>query len=379
MILNDDCCLKISEYLSLHDMANAKVAFRCLRYLADMEFERRTRGSLELKWCTEEQISNDLQLLKNFGPFIKDLFIHYNLKKTNKIEWNEVFSAITCCNDLRSLTLSGDTVRFIKNDYGNHIKRIIKNVKSFSLVHSCHNSDESYDDFTSDFSKCQKSAAITLGSPSQSRPVLRHTMFHSKFTKPKIKNSFKFVVDHIIDIQLKRIKITIHTPAIESLFRILSLSSLECLHVEITTDIYPLLEVISASNSINVLTLKAKLKSLDIMLLGQMNRLNILQLHSDTQIAVISEYGALLHLSANENLEHFLFLCITEPIDDVKFQKIVNTRKCSPAAKCLHLCLPQKIHSETMLIIPSEMLEANKQTIKFVDFSNCNNLYKDLL
>lgn len=374
LMLNDDCLLEIFKYLSLHDLANFKEIYRSLGDVVDVQFIRITRGSIYLS-C-DANTNKNLQIIKQFGSSVRRLTLHYLILRSiswYSPEWSEIFSTINeHCNNLKSLTVTTITqadVRLIAN--------ILKNVKRIYL--GSYSLDVPLE-IVNILSYCENVSSITLYSKInvnlQPKIFQRNQNLLRLELNETIKDSnLKTIVDNLMNSRLEEFYVSVKaiTSSDGNLFELLRLNYLKrlCIYCY-SLDIGPFLRNVDAFHSLNVLSLSnAILNGNDVVTLARTTRLKVLKLGPFSRCATSSSFECVLDLCGNKNFEHLIFLCYShrniDTMDAAKYLELVEKRNASTAEKCLHLTLNHDIHVACLNSIRSELLEANKGTIKLID------------
>lgn len=390
-MLNDYCFHEIFKNLSLRDLANFKESCRRFATVADMGFYRKTLGSLffdcqenidqkPLHW--DDKVSEALRMMKLFGRFVNRLTI--GCDRLDGTKWSEIFEIINehCNEKLKSLVLFGDTIGLIKEADVVLIADVLKNVETIQLGPYFDYNDSK--EFINILSRCENARSIILASHIST--TVHKTIFQKNVNLIALEligsitdSDFKLIVDNLMNTRLEEFTVGIswlpssRTVPGGNLSQILRLNHLKriCIHCY-HMDINPFLLTVDASKSLNVLSLSGAL--LDISALVSITRLKVLKIGFDCSF-VENLLTSVLVLCGNKNFEHLLLLCYKDAIDEETFLGIVAERKASTAGHCLHLTLSHEIYTESLMAIPSYLLQENKKTIKLIDGDDRNYEY----
>lgn len=382
LMLNDDCFLEIFKYLSLIDLANFKDTYKSLGAVVDMEFTRKTKGSLE--FCYPATIPDVLEITKQFGSSIVRLTI-------SSKNWSEIFSAVGvhCTEKLKSLSVIGMGVERIKEADVSLIADVLKNIETLNInVHSRYSAFLGYGDggsneFFSILSHCKKAKSIELFHAMGMD--LPQTIFQRNTNILMLKMRgwtnacyLKPIVENLMHTPLQELIVkAVDTDSIKGLLELLRLRNLKRLSVYCGySNANDFVRNVDALDSLTRLSLSSveRLDETSIAKLGRMTRLTVLQLiecYFNTGF-----FETLVVLCENENLEHLRFLCQpmdVDAVDKVNFLKLIEKRKA--AENCLHLTIWKPAYIASVEAITPELLESNKGTIKLIDIENCNYEY----
>lgn len=380
LMLNDDCFLQMFKYLSLFDLANLKKTYSSLAVVADMEFRRKTRGSLSLDFDDEEHLDEMFLITKQFGSSVGHLAISYH--SFGEPQWSEIFTVICehYTERLKSLSLSGEALGIIKEDDILLIADILKNIETIEIDTYAF---DSLNHFFTILSICYNARSIILDFEIDIE--IPKTIFQKNKNLVSLKlftyikdSDLKQIVENLMNTRLEELFLMIMSPNSigGNLSEVLQLNYLKRLSVECCYwDFNPFLRNVNPFSSLNLLSIRfATLDQESIDILGRISPLKVLQL-----MECSSHLESLLVLCGNKNFEHLRFLCDIMDfgaIGKVKFMKIIESRKA--AGNCLHLTLWYKFHIASLNAIPSEFFEANYDTIKLIDRHNRKYEYCDL-
>lgn len=364
LMLNGFCFLKIFKHLSTYALANFKEAYGSVGAVVDMEFTRRTRGSLDFEWEEEECIDADLQLIRQFGPTLKCLEICYGSSSSTK--WSRILSVIgkNCSEKLENFTLSGN-MWYIENADALLIAGILKNVTKLTLRNSYYSRNEVPHDFIGILSHCEKATSISLHS--LGGIDVHKTMFQTnknlqdlELIGPIRDGGVKIIVDNLTNAPLRYFLRFGGNFFRIYRFNVLKHCAIDCSFVNLNS----FLRDVNAFHSLNVLTLiRARLDERNISTLRRMAKLKVLEL-----VLTESRFKSLLDLCGNKNLEQLIIFFYREVVTEEKYLRAIEIRKASKAEKCLHLTLRPQVYDEAIRVLPSELLKANEKTIKLTSY-----------
>lgn len=375
MTLDGNSFLEILKHLSLIDLVNFKKTYPFVGDVVDMDFLRKTRGTLS--FYDKRTIDEALQILEQFGPFVSDLRFEY--KKLDGIEWSEIFSVVQeyCVENLKHFSLCGDAVRLIEKTDVLLIVDILRNVESFKLINwnkECQWSD----DLIQILSHCENVRDVTIVSLSgiidipatifQVNKNLVTLQWFGRLTGSGL-NAILGSLEHtcIEKLILQSTKLNLNEHESLSQFHRLSCMKILCIDCN-QVDLDTFLQSLKSSQALNDLTLcNARLNEDNVTALGEMTQLKALKLDANCVFATSSHLESMLVLCANKNLKSIQLLCYGHTIDRTNYLKIVAKRRISTAAKRLRLILRHEVFAGTIQEIPHELLQANATMLELVD------------
>lgn len=131
LMLNDYCLLEIFKYLSLHDLANFKETYGSVGSLADIDFNRKTRGVL--LFAREETIHEALQIVKQFKASVNYLTFYYKSMRQTRL--SDIFTAVNgqCGEQLKKLEVCGSATGLTKEGFVLSIKVNLMYSRTFDI------------------------------------------------------------------------------------------------------------------------------------------------------------------------------------------------------------------------------------------------------
>lgn len=372
LMLNDHCLLLIFKHVSLLDLANFKEVCGWLSSATDMEFTTKTRGTLSLEWEENRKIDEDLQIIKQFGEYVERLSVSYSI--SHEARWSEIFSVINehCSETLKALVLRGSAIGVMEAEIL-MISNILKGVESIELGY--------FVDYKNVLThcKCVKSIQIfssTDGFDVQNIFLQNENLLQLMWFGRIRSDDFETIVDSLMNGRLE--ELTLKSTELnfnENVAQLLRLNYLKRLSIDChRMDICAFLQNVDAFNSLNVLSLSfVRLDERVIGILGRITRIKVLKLSG--LLATDSPFESVLVLCGNRHFEHLLLFCYAENIDQEKYMRIAKKRIASMPEKSLNLILLHFIYTASLQVIPPELLEAVKETVKFVEFDRNYEYY----
>lgn len=370
LMLNDDCLLEIFKDLSLLELANFKEAYGSLGAVAEIQFSRKSSGSLNFDGV--RKIDENLQIIKQFGGSVIDLNIYY---RSGGTKLSDIFAVVSehCNKNLKTLALCGEAIKLITKSDILLIADVLKNVETLEI-----GNDISVAESIDILSHCENATSITSYSNidiNVHKTILRKNknLLKLEWFAPIEESHLKTFVDNLMHNRLEILLLNILKTDLsgENVARLIRFVHLKRLTLFCgNVDISHFLRNVNSSNSLNVLSLSlGQLDETNIAALRQIKQLNVLKLNF-CSLPTNSFFDALLALCGNQNFEHLQFLSYRtdfKNIDEQNFQQIIETRNEFRPENCLHLTVRRKIYTASLKAIPSELLEANKATIKLID------------
>lgn len=369
--LNDHCLLEIFKRISLLDLANFKKIYGQLGAVADIAFFKSTRGLLYFGY--EKKIDENLRIIKGFGPSIDGLIIDYKkLSGRSGTKWSNIFRAINkrCGKTLKEFTLCGEAVRQVTGVHVSLIGNILKNIETLKI------GDYAPIELIDNLAYCKNARSITLFCTVDIdlHPTIFRTnknLLQLKLFKPIHDKHLKTIVDNLMNSRLEELAVMINMTksSSQNIVQLLRFNYLKRLYIDccdVNLDFFLL--NLDSSRSLSVLSLSGvRLDEANIATLGRIARLKVLKLKF-CNLVTSSPFESLLILCGNMNIEHLVLTHAIHlnRIDEENFLAMIETRKASTAKNCLHLTLDYQIYSATLKAISSQLLEANKEQIKFI-------------
>lgn len=374
MVLNTNCFLEILKRLSLHDLANFKETYDRLGAIADMDFYRRTFGTLSFE--DENMIDEALQIIKQFGSSVNDL--RFNYKSLNGSTWSEIFSVVNehCNEKLKHLSLIGDSIGLIEKANVSLITEILRKVETLKLI-NWNKNDRWPKDFIDIVSCCESVTDITLVAlggidvPEAMFQMNKSLQSLQWFGRMK-GDDLNTIIHNLLHTRLENLILQstkLEPNENESLLQIEKLNRLKSLCIDCNrVDIGPFLLNLALCSSLNDLSLcNARLDGSNVEALGRMAQLDTLRLDTNCFFATSSQFESVLVLCANTNLDYIHILCYEGAINRTNFLRLVEKRKYSDAGKCLLLTLRHVVYTASLLEVPYDLLVANVKTITLID------------
>lgn len=383
MMLNDYCLLEIFQYLSVLDLANFKSICADIGAIADREFDKKTRGSLDFDY--DHSMADVLQIIGQFGQFVRDLSITCNSLGDTK--WNDIFTAIKkhCKQTLRKLGLRGDALVYMTAADVSLIADVLKNVETLDLVANVVYPQELL------LAQCENVKSVTL--LSETDVNLDPTIFQNNKHLQQLTlcgrskdSDVRTLINNVMNTRLEELylKLTgrhfyegpmelIRLKYLKRLKHLKRLTIYSCFNVGIS----PLLQSVNTSlDSLTALTLmNAQLNGNDIESLGRLTRVTYLKLGFCTMAANI-HFDALLILCGNKHFERLVLACYKIVVNKANFSRLIQKRKASAAVNCLHVTLNRSIYTASLEATPAALFAANADTIKLMDHNNGCSLFE---
>lgn len=382
LMLNDYCFLAIFKHISTQDLINFKNTYKSVGAAADRDFSRKMVGVVHFE--DGIKVGFVLQNIKHFGS-INHLKFSYCL--FTREEWKEIFLALQqhCNENLKSLSIRGEAIESIKNDYLLLIACILKNIETLNFF----NATRSHV-FPSILSHCENVKNVKFSFVIDKK--LHKTIFQKNQNLLKLKitsfiedTDLKMIVDNLMNTRLEELSLHIERTTtfdgnislLNQLFYLKRLS-ITCLGADVSSFLR------NGFRSLNVLSLHyVYLSEQSISMLGVMNQLKVLSLNVCSLANHSNSYiESLLVLCGNKNIERLLYLLPSEHlawIDEANFLKLIAKRRKATVDECLHLSLIPDIYFRTVKEIPSVLLESNEGTINLIDPTDRNYKFCDLL